>query len=182
MTCDLSTYRPGDWLRLRCGALHPGPLGMNPYYTVTMDPYYKRLEPFMLGDRCYTLNGAYYVSGRKELDIVEVVPAAKMTFILWITDRRPTEEDATDGSVLVKYAENDIQLWRWNVASRRQEPWARCPGWTPPEPVNDCPEPDPKDMQIAELQRKVESMAEQLNELWTWRNGSHRVSCGEVEG
>ena len=132
MTVDLSKFKQGDWLRLADGAL------IRPMTMTMMDrgPYRYYLCD---GHIPYNRNGLYCsLWGTKETphckaNIVEIIPAERMTLLEWVTDRVPTEADALNkyvqvldnAGVVLGVGAKHVDLGR---------PWAHCPGWTPPTP------------------------------------------------
>ena len=134
MIIDLNNYKSGDWLRLRSGGLFR-PAKVCRVASIEF--------PWTVDDLTYTSEGSYYGYGNSDSDITEIIPAERITLIEWITYRSPTKEDATDNHVLVKYDENDIQLWHWGMAMYSAKPWAHCPGWAPPAP----PQPEVSDLE-----------------------------------
>ena len=144
MTIDLNEFKLGDWLRLRSGGLwRPGVVRR------CADPYC-----WDLGDMLYTNNGTYYEDDESPRDIVEIIPAERITFVEWIADRRPELADATDNCVLIQHDSGSIRLWPLLAAAESAKPWAHCPGWAPPA--------DGKDAKIARLEATVAALESRL--------------------
>ena len=126
---DLQTYRPGDWLRLADGALiKPTAMRAGRGRDVS-DRYY-----VCDGDIGYSLNGIYNDYRDSKANIVEIIPAERMTLLEWISDRNPTAEDGGSHGVVHCLTDDGrivcVHCYAVGVGKR----WAHCPGWTPPTP------------------------------------------------
>ena len=130
---DLSTFKLGDWLRMRGGALIRTD---NFVYLESEEPY-----PFsMEASSGYTKRGEYFHDGTDPRDIVEIIPAERMTLLEWITDRVPAKADTMNGYIqaltntraVIRQCPEYVDLG---------QPWAHCPGWTPPTPRSEVKMP-----------------------------------------
>jgi hypothetical protein len=136
MTVDLNTCVPGQLVELRNGNI-----------VKYVNKYPHKTYPHKAGGCTYTDNGYYYASREEdEDDVVKIFPLAKpeqpktdkhpsvawWESCPWITDRKPTKEDADKfGRVLVTAEPDKILTASFKHVSIR-EAWIHHGGWQPP--------------------------------------------------
>jgi hypothetical protein len=136
MTVDLNTCVPGQLVELRNGNI-----------VKYVNKYPHKTYPHKAGGCTYTDNGYYFACREEdEDDVVKIFPLTKpeqsktdkhpsvawWESCPWITDRKPTKEDADKfGRVLVT-AEPDKILTASFQDVRIKEAWIHHGGWQPP--------------------------------------------------